>query len=144
MRWSTVIKDRTVVDARASVVLGALAVGCAASGPDDNAYLTRWLGVNTAGLVADWGPPDYRYRDHRGRETLQYIKHQVVFEALSSGRKVVWWCLTNFHIGTVGRVETLTTKGNHCFPPEDLAGDRLRRRRGKRALPVVPPSDGVH
>ena len=113
----------------------ALAVAMAtlsscASGPDYPSYLDRWTSATEARLVADWGPPDHRYRDYKGRPTLQYAYHEVLFESLSSGRRVVWWCLTNFHLDGRGRVTATSRRGNHCFPPDDLAADRAHHRNG--------------
>jgi hypothetical protein len=133
--------------AGAGAALGALlagvAVGCAAA-PDYGEYLIRWQGKNNAELRADWGKPDYRYRDHRGRETLQYIYREVIFESLSSGRRVVWWCLTNFHLGRDGRVAETSSTGNHCFPPANLAADRARRQRRGGVPADVPPAEGTY
>jgi hypothetical protein len=130
----------------ASLALGALlagtAMGCAAA-PDYGEYLMRWQGKNLASLRADWGEPDYRYRDHRGRETVQYVYREEVFTSLSSGREVVWWCLTNFHLSGDGRVVETSSSGNHCFPPEDLATERERRNRRRGAVPYVPPADAT-
>lgn len=125
------------------VLLAGYAAGCAAV-PDYGEYLMRWQGKNRARVIADWGEPDYRYRDHRGRDTLQYIHREVIFETLSGGRRVVWWCLTDFHIGADDRVLATSSTGNHCFAPDDLAAARARRRRGGRMLPSVPPPDGLH
>lgn len=110
------------------------------SGPDYAVYLDRWSGATKARLVADWGPPDHRYGDLKGRPTLQYAYHEVLFESLSSDRRVIWWCLTNFHLDRRGRVAATSLSGNHCFPPDNLAADRARRRAG-RSLPTLPPSD---
>lgn len=132
--------------AGASVAFAALlagsAVGCAAV-PDYGEYLMRWQGKNLANLRADWGEPDYRYNDHRGRATVQYIYRETIFESLSSGREVVWWCLTNFHLSGDGRVAETSSSGNHCFPPEDLAAERERRNRRRGAVPYVPPADAT-
>ncbi|MCZ6863664.1 MAG: hypothetical protein O7I42_25995 [Alphaproteobacteria bacterium] len=116
------------------------ALSSCASGPDYAAYLDRWSSATKARLVADWGPPDHRYGDLKGRPTLQYAYHEVLFESLSSDRRVVWWCLTNFHLDRRGRVAATSLSGNHCFPPDNLAADRARRRAG-RSLPTLPPSD---
>lgn len=132
--------------ARASLALAALlagsTAGCAA-GPDYGEYLMRWQGKNRQELSADWGRPDYRYNDHRGRETLQYIYREVIFESLSSGREIVWWCLTNFHLDGGGRVVETSISGNHCFPPADLAAERARRNRRSGPAPYVPPGDAT-
>jgi len=126
-----------------SAMLAGYAAGCAAA-PDYGEFLMRWQGKNRAQLLADWGKPDYRYRDHRGRDTLQYIYREVIFQSLSGGREVVWWCLTDFHMGTDETVREASSSGNHCFPPGDLAAERARRARRGGALPTVPPPDGAH
>jgi hypothetical protein len=132
--------------AGAGLALGALlaasATGCAA-GPDYGEFLNRWQGKNRTELRADWGEPDYRYNDHRGRETLQYVYREVIFESLSSGRQVVWWCLSNFHLGEDGRIVETSSTGNHCFPPDNLAAERARRRRRGGLPPDIPPSDST-
>lgn len=129
----------------AGLALGALlaasATGCAA-GPSYGEFLSQWQGKNRAELRADWGEPDYRYHDRHGRETLQYVYREVIFESLSSGRQVVWWCLTNFHLGADGRIVETSSTGNHCFAPDNLAAERERRRRRGGLPPDIPPSDG--
>jgi len=141
---------RAILDARspatragAGACLALLAAACV-SGPDYRAYLGRWAGQTRAQVVANWGPPDYRYHDRRGRESLQYVFHDVLAESLASGRRIVWWCLTTFHIGAGTRVEHVSIEGNHCVPPDDLAADRAQRRAGRRPLPHVPPADRSH
>ena len=114
----------------ASLALGALlagsAVGCAAT-PSYGEYLMRWQGKNLANLRADWGEPDHRYHDHRGRQTMQYVYRETISQSLSGDRQIVWWCLTNFHFDGDGRVVETSSTGNHCFPPKDLAAERARR-----------------
>lgn len=118
-----------------------VASGCA-GGPDYGDYLKTWIDKPMAQLVADWGPPDYRFRDHRGRQAFQYIFHEVIAESLGQGRSIVWWCLTTFRLAPADRrVAEVTIDGNHCFPPDDLAADRARRLTGPRVLPTVPPAD---
>ncbi len=139
MAWVT--QSRAPPSARALAAAAAMgALSSCASGPDYAVYLDRWTSATEARLVAGWGPPDHRYRDHRGRPTLQYAYHEVLFESLSSDRRVVWWCLTSFHLDVRGRVAAASLRGNHCFPPDNLAADRARRRAG-RSLPTLPPSD---
>jgi hypothetical protein len=146
MRRETSASVRASGPAGASLALGVLlagsTVGCAAV-PDYGEYLMRWQGKNLANLRADWGAPDYRYRDHRGRETVQYVYRETIFESLSSGREVVWWCLTNFHLNRDGRVADTSSSGNHCVPPEDLAAERERRNRRRGEVPYVPPADAT-
>lgn len=128
---------RSVAWAAFAVVAG----GCA-GGADYGAYLKTWVGKPMGQLVADWGPPDYRFRDHRGRQAFQYIFHEVIAQSLGQGRSIVWWCLTTFRLAPAGqRVAAITIEGNHCFPPDDLAADRARRLTGPRVLPMVPPAD---
>lgn len=124
------------------VLLAGCAAGCAAV-PGYGEYLDRWRGKNRSEVIADWGKPDYRYRDHRGRDTLQYIYRETLFQSLSSGREIVWWCLTDFHLGADGKVLEVSNTGNHCFPPDDLAAERARRRRRGGVVRDVPPSDGT-
>lgn len=146
MRRETSINMRASGSAGMSLALGALlagaAMGCAAA-PDYGEYLMRWQGKNLANLRADWGEPDYRYHDHRGRETVQYVYREEIFTSLSGGREVVWWCLTNFHLGRSGQVVETSSTGNHCFQPEDLAAERARRNRRRGPVPYVPPADAT-
>jgi len=128
------------------VALGALlagsVAGCAAA-PNYGEYLERWRGKNRSEVIADWGEADHRYRDHRGRDTLQYIYRETLFESLSGGREVVWWCLTDFHLGANEKVQGASSTGNHCVPPDDLAAARARRQRRGGVVRDVPPSDGT-
>ena len=112
-----------------------------ASGPGYAEYLQRWQGASRAKLIGDWGPPDYRFRDHKGRQALQYIYYEVIFESLSSGRRIVWWCQTTFALGAQDLVAATTITGNHCFPPKDLAAERARRLTRRGPPPFVPPSE---
>jgi len=128
------------------VALGALLAGCVAgcaAAPDYGEYLDRWQGKNRSEVIADWGEADRRYRDHRGHDTLQYITRETLFQSLSGGREAVWWCLTDFHLGANGRVLEVSSTGNHCVPPDNLAAARDRRRRRGNVVRGVPPSDGT-
>jgi len=137
------LSGQTGASVALSALLAGMGLGCAA-GPGYGEYLMRWQGKNIAELQADWGKPDHRYNDHLGRETLQYAYHEVIFESLSSGRRIVWWCLSDFHLGRDGRVVEATSTGNHCFPPENLAAERARQR-SRGALPSdLPPADSTH
>lgn len=126
----------------ACVLAGAISslTACAA-GPNYDAYLTRWVGQSREQVIADWGPPDYRYRDHLGRDAMQYIYYDELFRSLAGDRRIVWWCQTTFAIGASGAVEAVKIYGNHCTTPADLAGDRARRLTRRGPPPFVPPSE---
>jgi hypothetical protein len=135
-------ESRRVRAFAACVLAGAIAgLAACATGPDYDTYLARWIGQPRAQVIADWGPPDYRFRDHLGRDALQYIYYDELFQSLSADRRVVFWCLTTFAIGKTGTVAAVTTDGNHCTPPTDLAADRARRLTRRGPLPFVPPSE---
>ena len=127
--------------ATAALGVAGVVLGACAAGPDYSEYLSRWKGASRVQVVGDWGPPDYQYRDHKGRSAAQYIFYEVIAESLSSGRRIVWWCQTTFAFGSAGRVDEVTTTGNHCFPPDDLASDRRQRMTRRGPPPFIPPSD---
>ncbi len=63
MAWAT--QSGAPPSARALAAAAAMAaLSSCASGPDYAAYLERWTSATEARLVAGWGPPDHRYRDH--------------------------------------------------------------------------------